>query len=85
VAADSLPVRAIVFARYDAAGSGQLGRLSPLDGLSRLITAPCTVSAPITTETVHRVIRWALAIPFYTLAYGSLAEARSIVENLLGS
>jgi hypothetical protein len=85
VAPGSLPAHAIVFARYDAAGSGKLTRLSPLDGLSRLITAPCTVSAPITTETIHCVIGWARAIPFYTLVYGSLDEARSIVEDLLGS
>ena len=85
VATGSRSIRAIVFARYDATGSGQLARLSPLDGLSRLIAAPCTVGAPITTETVHRVIGWARALPFYSLAYGSLAEAKSIVEDLLGS
>jgi len=85
VAAGSLPVRAIVFARYDAAASGQLARLSTLDGVSRLMAAPCTVSAPITAETVHRVVAWAQAIPFYALAYGSLAEAKSIVEDLLES
>jgi hypothetical protein len=85
VTADQLAVRAIVFARYQSAGKAQLQRLSALEGLSRLIAAPCTVSAPITTETVHRIAGWAQSIPFFALPYGSLVEASAIVEDLLGS
>jgi hypothetical protein len=85
VATDPLQVRAIVFARHGAASDTRLERLSPIEGLSRLITAPCTVKAPITTETVHRIAGWARTIPFYALPYGSLADARPIVEDLLGS
>jgi hypothetical protein len=79
-----LPVSAIVFARYQDAAKSHLEPLTPLQGLSRLIAAPCAVRAPITTEMIHALVRWASEIPFYALAYGSLGEARQIVEDLLG-
>jgi len=85
VAAGPLPVTAAVFPRYESGRKVELGRLSPLEGLSRLIAAPCVVSAPITIETIDRISGWARAIPFYTLAYGSLADATQTVEDLLGS
>lgn len=85
VAADPMPIGAVVFAHYEAASKAHLKRLPPLEGLSRLIAAPCTVSAPITSDKVHRVADWARAIPFYSLSYGSLADARQIVEDLLES
>jgi hypothetical protein len=85
VAADPMPIRAIVFAHYEAASKAHLKRLLPLEGLSRLIAAPCTISAPITSDKVHRVAEWARAIPFYALPYGSLADATQIVEDLLES
>jgi hypothetical protein len=83
VATAPLPVSAVVFPRYESGRTAELSRLSSLEGVSRLIAAPCTVSAPITTETIDRVLGWARAIPFYTLAYGSLADATKIVEDLL--
>jgi hypothetical protein len=85
VAADPLSVRAIVFARYAHERRAEFARLSPLEGVSQLMAAPCTVLGPITSETVDRVVGWARAIPFYTLAYGSLADAVRIVEDLLES
>jgi hypothetical protein len=85
VAADPLPVRAIVFARYERGRKAELMRLSSLEGLSHLMGAPCTVSPPITAETVERVAGWARALPFYSLAYGSLADATWIVGDLLES
>jgi len=85
VASGPLPVSAVVFPSYESGRKVELGRLSSLEGVSRLIAAPCAVSAPITTETIDRISAWARAIPFYTLAYGSLADATPIVENLLGS
>jgi hypothetical protein len=83
VATEPMPVRAIVFAHYEAARKAHLERLPPLEGLSRLIAAPCTISAPITSEKVLHVADWARAIPFYALPYGSLADASQIVEDLL--
>jgi len=84
VATVPLPVRAIVFAGYQDAAKTHLEPLTLLQGLSRLIAAPCAVRAPITTELVCDLVRWAGEIPFYALAYGSLGEARQIVEDLLG-
>jgi hypothetical protein len=84
VAADPLPVTAIVFPHFESGHKVELGRLSPLEGVSRLVAAPCVVSAPITTDSIDRISGWARAIPFYTLAYGSLADATRTVEDLLG-
>jgi hypothetical protein len=83
VATSPLPVRAIVFACYDATGDSRLKRLPPLEGLSRLIAAPCAVHAPITSEMVHHIADCASTIPFYALSYSSLADARQSLEGLL--
>jgi hypothetical protein len=83
VATAPLPVRAIVFAQYQDGAKSRVERLAAFDGLSHLIAAPCAVRAPITTETVDALVRWAGEIPFYALAYGSLGEARQIIEGLL--
>jgi hypothetical protein len=85
VATDPVPVRAIVFARYEALRSAQLEPLAPFEGLCRLIAAPCTVRGPISNATIQNVIDWARAIPFYAMPYGSLAAAQQIVEDLLKS
>jgi Coenzyme PQQ synthesis protein D (PqqD) len=85
VATQPLPVKAVVFARYEKGRETELVSLSSLEGLSHLIGAPCTVNAPISAETVGRVAGWSQTIPFYTLAYGSLADATQVVEDLLGS
>jgi hypothetical protein len=83
VASAPLPVRAIVFARYETGTSMKLDRLPPLEGLSRLIAAPSTVHPPITADTINRLAGWARTIPFYTLPYGSLQEASRTLEDLL--
>jgi hypothetical protein len=85
VAPAPLPVRAIVFAHYKDGAEARIERLAAFDGLSRLITAPCAVRAPITTDLVDALVRWTSGIPFYALAYGSLGEAMPIVEGLLES
>ena len=85
VATAPLPVRAIVFARYQDGRASRLEQLAAFDGLSRLIAAPCAVRAPITTDLVDALVRWAGEIPFYALAYGSLGEAMAIVEDVLKS
>ena len=64
VATAPLPVRAIVFARYQDGAKSRVERLAAFDGLSRLIAAPCAVRAPITTEMVDALVRWAGEIPF---------------------
>jgi hypothetical protein len=85
VATAPLPVRAIVFARYQEEAKSGLEPLTPFAGLSRLIAAPCAVRAPITTEMVAALVRWAGEIPFYALAYGSLGDATRTIEGLLDS
>lgn len=83
VASSPLPVRAIVFAGYQNGAKSELERLAAFEGFSRLVAAPCAVRAPITPDMVHDLARWAGEVPFYTLAYGSLGDARQIVESLL--
>jgi hypothetical protein len=85
VASGPLPVTAIVFPHFESGRKVELSRLSLLEGVSRLVGAPCVVSAPITTETIGRLSGWARSIPFYTLAYGALADATRTMEDLLGS
>jgi hypothetical protein len=85
VATGPLPVRAIVFAQYQDGAGCRVERLAAFEGLSRLIAAPCAVRAPIKTEMVDELVRWAGEIPFYALVYRSLGEARQIVEGLLKS
>lgn len=85
VATGPLPVRAIVFAQYIDEAGCRVERLAAFEGLSRLIAAPCAVRAPIKTEMVDELVRWAGEIPFYALVYRSLGEAKQIVEDLLKS
>jgi hypothetical protein len=85
VATAPLPVRTIVFARYQDGTKSRVERLAAFDGLSRLIAAPCAVRAPITVDLVDALVRWSGEIPFYALTYGSLGEAMQIVEGLLKS
>lgn len=80
-----LPIRAVVFARYQDGSKSRIERLAAFDGLSRLIAAPCAVRAPITIDLVDMLVRWAGEIPFYALSYGSLGEAMQIIEGLLES
>ena len=85
VATAPLPVRMIVFARYQDGTKSRIERLAAFEGLSRLIAAPCAVRAPITVDLVDALVRWSGEIPFYALSYGSLGEAMQIVEGLLKS
>jgi hypothetical protein len=86
VATDPLPVRAIMFARYTADSEpSHLERLTPLEGLSRLVAAPCSMRTPITSVLTQQIADWARAVPFYALAYGSLSQAIHVVEDLVGS
>jgi hypothetical protein len=85
VAKAPLPVKAVVFARYEPGSRAALVPMSGLVGLSETIAAPCTVKPPITSETMALLVNWAKDVPFYALAYGSLAEAAQIVEELLWS
>jgi hypothetical protein len=83
VATGPLPIRAVVFAHHQDGAKCELERLTAFEGLSRVVIAPCAVQMPITTEMVHDVVRWARKIPFYGLDYGSLVDAKLIVESLL--
>ncbi len=78
-----LPVRAVVFPRRGAPEQPALNHLSSLEGLSRVIAAPATISPPIMSETVDRLMDWAHGIPFYDLAYGRLEDATRLIETLL--
>jgi hypothetical protein len=85
IAGSRLPVKAVVFPSRDSGSlKPVLTPLSPLEGLSRIITAPATINSPITSETVERLIAWAHRVPFYTLAYSRLEDASDPIEQLLG-
>lgn len=79
------PVKAIVFPERRDHATSALDALSPLDGLSRLLSAPATISSPITTDTVDRLMRWADGVPFHVLRYGRLEDAAVAIEALLGA
>jgi hypothetical protein len=78
------PVKAVVFPSRDGGLlKPVLTRLSTLEGLSRIITAPATISPPITSETVERLTAWAHRVPFYTLDFSRLEDAGRLIEELL--
>lgn len=84
IAAGRSPVKAVVFpSRGRASSKPALTRMSALQGLGRIITAPATINPPITSETVDRLTDWAHRIPFYELAYSRLEDAATLVEELL--
>jgi hypothetical protein len=83
IATVQLPVKAIIFVRYENGRKASLVPLSTLEGLSQIIEAPSAISAPITSETLEQLASWAQGIPFYTLGYGSLTEATHLIEELL--
>jgi hypothetical protein len=84
IANTPLPVRAVVFPRRSDQAEAVLTPLSPLEGLNQIISAPATISPPITLDTVDRLAQWARRTPFYTLAYGRLEGAAAPIETLLG-
>jgi hypothetical protein len=84
IANTPLPVRAVVFPRRSDQAEAVLTPLSPLEGLNQIISAPATISPPITLDTVDRLAQWARRTPFYTLAYGRLEGAAAPIEMLLG-
>jgi hypothetical protein len=83
IASAPAPVEAVVFPRFEHGASDSLVPISALEGLHHVIAAPCTISPPITAETVERVAAWAREIPFYTLIYGSVARAAVLIDGLL--
>ncbi|MDR3466560.1 MAG: hypothetical protein P4M07_11500 [Xanthobacteraceae bacterium] len=79
------PIKAIVFPEHGDHAETTLTALSVLEGLNRLLSAPATISSPITTETVDRLMRWAHGVPFHAMRYGRLEDAAVAVEALLGA
>jgi hypothetical protein len=83
VARNPLPVKAVVFPQRGDRGEPPLTPLSPLEGLSRIITAPATISPPITSAVIDGLMEWARGIPFYVFAHGRLEDAAGPIEALL--
>lgn len=77
------PVAVVVFPHYEPNAEASLVRISMLEGLTRLIAAPCMISPPVTLETINRLAAWAREIPFHTLVYGSVAEAAALIDGML--
>jgi hypothetical protein len=80
-----LPVKAVIFTRFERGQQTALTRLTMLQGLSEIVAAPSKVRGPLTVNVIEQLLSWASAIPFYTLTYGSLAEAGHMIEELLWS
>jgi hypothetical protein len=83
VADSPRPVKAIVFPERGDHAKAKLTALSPLQGLNRILSAPATVSSPISAETVDRLMHWAHSVPFHALTYGRIEDAAIAIEALL--
>ena len=76
-------VHAVVFPRYVAGAAPAFARLTAIDALVRLLTAPVYLGDPLTARRISRFLRWVEATPSYNLVYGELAAAKALIAGLL--
>jgi hypothetical protein len=83
IAREPMPVKAIVFPRYVQGTATALTPVPALDAFGRITAAPSAVRPPITRDTLEALAQFARDVPAYSLTYGSLADARWIIRDLL--
>jgi hypothetical protein len=83
IARKAMPVKAIVFPHYVEGADTNLTPLGPFEAMGCITAAPSAVRPPITHRVIAELASFAQQVPAYTLTYGALAEARSMVQSLL--
>ena len=83
IAQHPVPVRAIVFPRFDKGTSFAAAQLDAFSAVSRIMKAPTRIGIPLTDEAVERVASLVQGIPVYEIVYDSSDAAARWVEDLL--
>jgi len=76
-----LPVRALVFPRYEKGGAGELRQITVAEALTRLCHAASILDRR--PEVLAETLRWVEAVPRYELVHGDLETAVGQVRSLL--
>jgi hypothetical protein len=81
--AEPLPLRLLVFPKYQAAADTAFRRISALDALGQLLSAGIWLGYPLCRERVQAFLDWLIQIPAYVLAYDELGEGARCVGEML--
>jgi len=83
IAERPVPIRAIVFPRFDSTTPFAATRLDAFGAISRIMKAPTRIGIPLTDAAVERVATLVQGIPVYEIAYDNAASAARWAEDLL--
>jgi hypothetical protein len=83
IAQRPVPIRAIVFPRFDRATPFAATRLDAFGAVSRIMKPPTRICIPLTDEAVERVAGLVQGIPVYEIAYDDSNAAARWAEDLL--
>lgn len=81
--AEPVPLRCLVFPRFDAAAAAALQRISTFDAIARLLSDRIWLGYPVTEARVTEFLAWLDDVPAYTVAYGNLDDGVRLVRSLL--
>ena len=83
IAQHPVPIRAVVFPRFDRTTPFAAKRLDAFGAVSRIMKAPTRIGIPLTDEAVERVVRLVEGVPVYEIAYDDSDAAARWAEDLL--
>jgi GTPase SAR1 family protein len=83
IAERPIPIRAIVFPRFDRTTPFTATRLDAFAAISRIMKAPTRIGIPLTDEAVERVATLVQGIPVHEIAYDNADSAARWAEDLL--
>jgi len=78
-----LPVRTILFPAYRQGAAVEITEVSAFEALNRIVIGSSVVAAPISPQTVDRLVSWVRQTPAYAVTYGSLSTALAAVRQHL--
>ncbi|MEM7208704.1 MAG: PqqD family peptide modification chaperone [Pseudomonadota bacterium] len=82
---DGLPLRAIVFPRYDPKGKTNTAPVTPAQALVRLTDAGYHTNTPLTFDAAERLVRIIENVPAIDLTVNDLDESIEVIQALFRS
>ena len=80
-----MPVRHIIFPRYEEAASNRLERVNRSEALGRLMNECLALRQRLDQTNVRQLVRWIAGVECYELSFSSLETATQLVAEATGS
>jgi hypothetical protein len=80
---EPIPLRKLVFPRYQHGAKAELVNVSSFGALQRLLTERIWLGNPITEERVKAFLAWLYSTSAFAITYGNLDDGLRLIEEIL--